>query len=60
MGKISGAIYSKISQVGGDTFEKQAAAKSCRKIKLEMDRKGYLDEHFLVCGRNSTGEKVDV
>jgi hypothetical protein len=60
MGKICGATYSKISQVCGDTFEKQAEAISCPKIKLEMDRKGYLDDCILVCGRHSTGEKVDV
>ena len=53
-------VYSKSGVICKDSFETLQEASDDYKLKLELDKKGYFDDRFVLYVEDDEGEKVNV
>lgn len=53
-------VYSKLGVICKDSFETLQEASDDYKLKLELDKKGYFDDRFVLYVEDDKGKRVNV
>jgi hypothetical protein len=53
-------VYSKLGVICKDSFKNLEEASDDYKLKLELDKKGYFDDRFVLYVEDNEGERVNV